>query len=101
MTVGDEVLEVIATLSVDLGVDGHRSDVALEKAVAALAAFRGRTDVTDEDVAEAAGLVYPHRMKKTPFEEKILAQEEVVSSIRRTREAQEERAAASKKKDPT
>lgn len=101
VAVEDGALEVIATLSVDLAVDGHRSDVALEKAVAALASFRGRTEVTDEDIAEAAGLVYPHRMKKTPFEEKILAQEEVVSSIRRTREAQEARRAAPKKKEPT
>ncbi|MDW7710159.1 MAG: ATP-binding protein [Deferrisomatales bacterium] len=99
--VDDDALEVIATLSVDLGVDGHRSDVALEKTVAALAAFRGRTEVTDADISEAAGLVYPHRMKKTPFEERILAQEEVVSSIRRTREAQEARRAPGKKKLPT
>lgn len=94
----DDALRVIATLSVDLGVDGHRADVALGKTVAALAAFRGRTAVTDADIAEAAALVYPHRMKKTPFEERILSQEEVVASVRRTREAQEEQRAAAKKK---
>jgi magnesium chelatase subunit I len=101
VAVDDDALEVIATLSVDLGVDGHRSDVALEKAVAALAAFRGRAAVADGDIAEAAGLVFPHRMKKTPFEERILTQEEVVSSVRRTREAQEARRAAGKKKPVT
>ncbi|GAB4259158.1 MAG: hypothetical protein Kow0092_07180 [Deferrisomatales bacterium] len=102
--VDDDVLEIVATLSVDLGVDGHRADVAMVKTVAALAAFRGRTQVAEQDIAEAAGLVYPHRMKKTPFEERILAQEEVVTSIRRTREAQKARRAArapSKKKLPT
>ncbi|MBE0616459.1 MAG: ATP-binding protein, partial [Proteobacteria bacterium] len=101
VNVDDEALEVIATLSVDLAVDGHRADVALEKTVTALAAFRGRTAVTDDDIAEAAALVYPHRMKKTPFEERILTQEEVVTSVRRTREAQEARRVASKKKAPT
>jgi magnesium chelatase subunit I len=101
ITVDDEALEVIAALSVDLAVDGHRADVALEKTVTALAAFRGRDQVTEDDIAEAAGLVYPHRMKKTPFEERILAQEEVVTSIRRTREAQEARRASSKKKPLT
>jgi Mg-chelatase subunit ChlI len=95
---GDNVLQVIAALSVDLGVDGHRADVALGKTVAALAAFRGRTAVTDADIAEAAALVYPHRMKKTPFEERILSMEEVVASVRRTREAQEEQRGAAKKK---
>lgn len=96
--VDDGTLEVIATLSVDLGVDGHRADVAMVKTVCALAAFRGRAEVRDEDIAEAARLVYPHRMKKTPFEEKILSEEAVVQSLRRTREEQAGRAAASKKK---
>ncbi len=101
--VDDDILELIATLSVDLGVDGHRSDVAMMKSAAALAAFRGRTRVVEEDLAETASLVYPHRMKKTPFEDKILAQEEVVTSLRRTREVQEARASrrAGKKKEPT
>ncbi len=94
----DDTLEAIATLSVDLGVDGHRADLAMTKAVGALAALRGRTRVTEEDLTEAAALVYPHRMKKTPFEEKILRQEEVVTSLRRTREAQEARRAPDKKK---
>jgi len=101
IAVDDDSLAVIAALSVDLAVDGHRSDVAMQKTVAALVAFRGRDRVSDDDIAEAAGLVYPHRMKKTPFEERILAQEEVVSSIRRTREAQDAQRTSSKKKVPT
>jgi Mg-chelatase subunit ChlI len=96
--VDDDTLELIATLSVDLGVDGHRSDVAMVKTVSALAAFRGRTEIREEDIAEAARLVYPHRMKKTPFEEKILSEEAVVQSLRRTREEQKGRQAARKKK---
>ncbi len=101
--VTDEDLEVIATLSVDLGVDGHRADLALLKACRALAAYRGRTRVTDDDIAEAAGLVYAHRLKKTPFEERILSEEEVVSSIQRTREAQKapKHNPPHKKKEPT
>lgn len=87
--VDEDTLEVIATLSVDLGVDGHRSDVAMVKTAAALAAFRARTRVLDEDITEAAGLVYSHRMKKSPLEDRILSQETVVSSIRKTRESQD------------
>ena len=98
--VDDDTLEVIATLSVDLGVDGHRSDVAMLKTVSALAAFRGRTRVVEADVAEAAGLVYSHRVKKTALDEKLLSEEEVVTSIRRTRDQQSARkpAKAPKKK---
>jgi Mg-chelatase subunit ChlI len=94
VVVDDETLEAIAMLSVDLGVDGHRADVAMVKTVAALAAFRGRREIAEEDVAEAAGLVYSHRMKKTPFEEKVLSEEAVVQSIHRTREVQKARKAA-------
>lgn len=96
--VDDDTLEVIATLSVDLGVDGHRSDVAMVKAVSALAAFRGRTRIADEDISQAAALVYAHRMKKLPFEERILSEEAVVQSLRRSREAQEARRSTAPKK---
>ncbi len=101
--VGDDDLEVIATLSVDLNVDGHRSDLAMVKTVRALAAFRGRTRVTDEDITEAAFLVYPHRVRKNPFDDRVLSEEEVVTSIRRTREAQKARKGPQprKKKDCT
>ncbi|TAL16706.1 magnesium chelatase ATPase subunit I [bacterium] len=91
ISVDDETLSVIASLSVDLGADGHRADMAMVKAVTALAAFRGRTEITDEDLTDAAGLVYPHRMKKSPLEERILSQEEVVTSIRNSREELEKK----------
>ena len=101
--VADEDLEAIANLSVDLEVDGHRADLALIKTVRALAAFRGRTRVTDEDIAEAAFLVYPHRVRKNPFDDRVLSEEEVVTSIRRTRETQRARKGPHprKKKDCT
>lgn len=95
ITVDDEAMEVIAKLSIDLGVDGHRADLAMIKAVAALAAFNGRNSVEDEDLRTAAELVYPHRMKKSPLEERILSAEEIVQSVRRTRQEQNERKAAS------
>jgi Mg-chelatase subunit ChlI len=98
VAVDDETLETIAALSVDLGADGHRADLAMTKTVAALAAFRGRTEVSDDDIREAAALVYPHRMKKSPLEDRILTEEEIVTSVRKSREAQQERRNAPKKK---
>lgn len=98
IAVDDDTLEVIAGLSVTLGVDGHRADLAMIKAVAALAAFNGRTEITDDDIRAAAALVYPHRLKKSPLEERILTQEELVNSIKKSREEQSERKALEKDK---
>lgn len=93
IAVDDETLEVIASLSVELGVDGHRADLAMMKAVAALAAFNGRMEITDEDIRSAASLVYPHRLKKSPLEERLLSEEQVVTTIKKSREEQAERRA--------
>lgn len=98
IAVDDETLEVIAALSVELSVDGHRADLAMMKAVAALAAFNGRVEVTDEDIRDAAELVYPHRLKKSPLEERILSSEQVVTTIKKSREEQAERRARAKEK---
>ena len=76
--VSDELLRRIAGMTMNLGVDGHRADIVMIKAASTIAAFKGRKDVLDEDVRDAAGLVYSHRMRKRPFEdtsggEKVLA----------------------------
>ena len=65
----DEILRLIATLSVDLGVDGHRSDLTLLKAARAHAAFAGRDSVEKEDLTAVADMVYRHRMRSLPFEQ--------------------------------
>jgi Mg-chelatase subunit ChlI len=101
VAVDDETLETIAGLSITLGADGHRADLAMYKAVASLAAFRGRVEVVDDDIRDAAALVYPHRMNKSALEERILSEEEIVTSIAKSREEQKLRrtkAASSKKK---
>jgi magnesium chelatase subunit D len=67
--VPDMILEMIIRISIDLGVDGHRADIIMIKTASTIAAFHGRKDVGEDDVREAAELVYPHRMKKKPFEQ--------------------------------
>lgn len=69
VTVPDAMLELITRISIDLGVDGHRADIVMMKAAAAIAAFDGRDEVAEGDVKEAAALVYPHRMRRKPFED--------------------------------
>lgn len=58
----------IAALTASLNVDGHRSDLVILKAARAHAAFEGRTAITDRDIALAAELALPHRIKHGPFQ---------------------------------
>lgn len=67
--VENSVLELAARISIAMEVDGHRSDITMVKASMTIAALEGRTRITREDLAEAAGLVLPHRMRRRPFEE--------------------------------
>ena len=60
------------SLSIALGVDSHRADITMLKTAMTLAAFRGRTEVSPEDLKQSAVLVLPHRMRRTPFESGIL-----------------------------
>lgn len=66
-----------ATVGIKLGVDGHRADITLMKTAMTLAAFQGRTDILPEDMAEAAMLVMPHRMRRRPFEEEAFDAESI------------------------
>ena len=69
VTIDDKLLETVAKLSVELGVDGHRADITVIKTALTLAAFNGRKQATLDDLKEAAKLVLPHRMRRRPFEE--------------------------------
>jgi Mg-chelatase subunit ChlI len=57
----------IAALSASLNVDGHRSDLVILKSAIAHAAFENRTAITERDIALAAELAFPHRIKRGPF----------------------------------
>jgi Mg-chelatase subunit ChlI len=74
-------LITIASLTASLGVDGHRPDLVILKTARAQAAFEGRTSLTDLDIAKAAELALPHRMKKGPFEKEIATMEELRDRI--------------------
>jgi Mg-chelatase subunit ChlI len=57
----------IASLTASLGVDGHRPDLVILKAARAQAAIDGREAITELDIALAAELALPHRLKRGPF----------------------------------
>lgn len=57
----------IASLTSSLQVDGHRADLVILKAARAHAALEGRTQLSDRDIALAAELALPHRLRRGPF----------------------------------
>ncbi|MGB4612295.1 MAG: VWA domain-containing protein [Methanothermobacter thermautotrophicus] len=62
VTIDDDLLELIARVCVDAGVDGHRSDIAIVRTSKAIAAFNGRRRVREEDVEDAIVLVLGERI---------------------------------------
>lgn len=71
----------IASLTASLGVDGHRPDLVILKAARAQAAFEGRSAITDRDIALAAELALPHRLKRTPFQQAEMSMEDLQERI--------------------
>jgi Mg-chelatase subunit ChlI len=59
----------IAGLTSSLQVDGHRADLVILKAARAQAALEGRTALNDHDIALAAELALPHRLRRGPFQQ--------------------------------
>jgi Mg-chelatase subunit ChlI len=60
-------MAIVARLAVELGVDGHRADLAILEAARTHAAFEGRTQLEPADIRIAAELALPHRMRRQPF----------------------------------
>ena len=73
----EHLLELIARICVEMGVDGHRADILMARCAKTLAALDLRTEVTEEDVKEAASFVLPHRIEVPPFEEPPDVEEKV------------------------
>ena len=81
VTIDDKLLETVAKLAVELGVDGHRADITVIKTALTIAAFNGRTKAELDDLKQAAKLVLPHRMRRRPFEEGQLDWDKVESFL--------------------
>jgi Mg-chelatase subunit ChlI len=59
----------IAALTSSMHVDGHRADLVILKAARAHAAFEGRDRISQRDIALAAELALPHRIRRGPFQQ--------------------------------
>jgi Mg-chelatase subunit ChlI len=71
----------IAALTASLNVDGHRADLVILKAARAQAAYEGRTRINDHDIALAAELALPHRIKRTPFQQAEITSDQLQERI--------------------
>jgi Mg-chelatase subunit ChlI len=71
----------IAALTTSLNVDGHRSDLVILKAARAQAAFEGRKAINEHDIALAAELALPHRIKRGPFQQVEISLEDLQERI--------------------
>jgi len=66
----DEDLRLsISAICGELDVDGLRGDIVTNRASRALAAFEGRTEVSEEDVARVVSCSLRHRLRKDPLEQ--------------------------------
>lgn len=66
VNISTEMIELIARLSLEALVAGHRADITMASAARTIAAWYGRTEVTEQDVYEVAELVLSHRMREAP-----------------------------------
>ncbi|SDE81757.1 putative cobaltochelatase [Sporomusa acidovorans] len=66
VAVPDKRYEMISRLCTEAYAAGHRADIMLVRAAAALAAWRGHQAITGEDVLDIAPLVLAHRRREPP-----------------------------------
>lgn len=67
----DAILELVARIAVELGVCGHRADIATCQAARALAALEGSAVIGEDHVREAAEMALVHRLRKSPFDDQL------------------------------
>lgn len=71
----------IASLTSSLNVDGHRSDLVILKTAISHAAFEGRAAISERDIALAAELALPHRIRQGPFHQSEMTMEDLQERI--------------------
>lgn len=82
------LLYEIAEYCLDVGVDGHRGDIIILKVAKTMAAYNGRTRVTQDDIHAAAKLALPHRIRRQPLQDIVMD----VESLRRQKQTLHQKA---------
>ncbi|GAA3397037.1 putative cobaltochelatase [Streptomyces roseoviridis] len=83
VVLGDAALLQIAATCAAFEVDGMRADIVMARTATALAAWAGRTEVTSEDVRQAALLALPHRRRRSPFDAPGLDEDKLDETLER------------------
>ncbi|MEV6327992.1 putative cobaltochelatase [Streptomyces sp. NPDC051909] len=83
VVLGDAVLLQIAATCAAFEVDGMRADIVMARTATALATWAGRTEVTSEDVRQAALLALPHRRRRNPFDAPGLDEDKLDETLER------------------
>ncbi|MDM7912371.1 MAG: magnesium chelatase subunit D family protein, partial [Methanotrichaceae archaeon] len=81
VTMDDSHLRTIAATCIDLGVKTHRAEIVISRTAKTIAAFEGRTAVSQDDVKKAMELALSHRMRSRPFEPPTLNKERLEKSM--------------------
>lgn len=77
-------MAAVASLCLELGVDGHRADLTILETARTHAAWSGRTSLGVEDIRIAAELALPHRMRRQPFTDIKLDEQRVAQTLERS-----------------
>ncbi len=85
VTYDENDLFVIADLTGQMDVDGHRADIVILKTALAHAALMGRTHITETDILLAAELALPHRLRRSPFEDTAAKMQKLEKRIEQAR----------------
>ncbi|MFF8274551.1 putative cobaltochelatase [Streptomyces lateritius] len=100
VTLGDAALLQIAATCAAFEVDGMRADIVMARTATALAAWAGRTDVTSDDVRQAALLALPHRRRRNPFDAPGLDEEKLDETLEQFKGEDEGRGEGDEDPDP-
>ena len=79
--VSEEILGLITDICFEYEVDGMRGDIVMYKTASTIAAYEGRTEVSVEDVREAAQMALLHRQRRQPFQQPHLVTEQLDSML--------------------
>jgi magnesium chelatase subunit D len=83
VTYDKDILSLIANITIEMDVHGHRADIFMLKVAQSIAAYHQMTVVTEDDVREAAELVLSHRMRRRPFQEPEMDKEKLENAIQK------------------
>jgi magnesium chelatase subunit D len=67
--ISDELVEKVIAVCIGLGIRTHRAELTTIRTAKTIAACEGRREVREQDIRDAMVLALPHRMRRRPFEE--------------------------------